>query len=75
MDGWKSLLTARNQIEAEVIKSYLESRGIKVILQGEAAGHVYGLSTGPLAEVQVLVPVEQHLDAVKIMEEYEDDAY
>jgi hypothetical protein len=43
-------------IEAEVMRSKLESEGIPCVLQREAAGSVYGITIGPLGEVRVLVP-------------------
>ena len=43
-------------IEAEVMRSKLESEGIPCLLQREAAGSVFGITIGPLGEVRVLVP-------------------
>ncbi len=43
-------------LEAQIIKSHLESEGIPVILQYESAGLVYGLTVDGLGETKVLVP-------------------
>ena len=43
-------------VEAEVMRSKLESEGIPCLLQREAAGSVFGITIGPLGEVRVLVP-------------------
>ncbi|MCB0109928.1 MAG: DUF2007 domain-containing protein [Caldilineaceae bacterium] len=47
---------AANQMEAQVVKGRLESEGIPAIIQGEALGAIYGLTSGSLAETLVLVP-------------------
>ena len=47
---------ASNQLEAQVVKGRLESEGIPAIIQGEAVGALYGLTSGSLAETLVLVP-------------------
>lgn len=75
MKQWKSLCTVNNKMEAEILKSSLESRGFRVILKGEAVGEIYGLTSGPLAQVEILVASEQYEEAEKFLEEYpEDDA-
>lgn len=53
---WEVVYVAANRMEAEVIRAHLESEDIPVVLSGEAAGSVFGLTTGPLARVDVLVP-------------------
>ena len=53
---------AANELEAQVIRSFLESNDIPVMLRGEALGQVYGLVVGKFAEVRVFVP---HLLAEK----------
>ena len=50
------IYTATGQLEAQVIKTHLESEGIPVILRYESAGIVYGLTVDGLGEVKVLVP-------------------
>ncbi|MEM7537577.1 MAG: DUF2007 domain-containing protein [Chloroflexota bacterium] len=47
---------AENELEAQIVKSKLESEGIPVLLRGEALGAIYGLTTGALAATDVLVP-------------------
>ena len=47
---------AENELEAQIVKSKLESEGIPVLLRGEALGTIYGLTTGALAATDVLVP-------------------
>lgn len=47
---------AANEMEAQVVKGFLESNDIPVMLRGEAIGQTIGFTVGPLAEVSVLVP-------------------
>jgi len=73
MDQWKVLCTVNNRIEAEILKGYLESQGIRVFMQEESAGTIYWLSSGPLAEVDLLVSQEQYKEAERVLEVYEKD--
>jgi len=56
-------------LEAESVKILLESFGITAYTNQESAGTVYGLTVGPLGEVEVIVPPEQVDDARKIIAE------
>lgn len=70
MEDTNSLTTiylAGNQIEAEIIKSRLESMSIPVLLKYESLGHVYGLTIDGLAQVQIQVPSEYAEDAEKLL--------
>jgi len=45
----------QGEVEAQVIRSLLESNGIKSMLTGEALRFVYGFTLDGLAEVRILV--------------------
>ena len=63
--------TANGLLEAETVKILLESFGIPAFTNQESAGAAYGLTVGPLGEVDVMVP-EKHLnEAKKIIKEME----
>jgi hypothetical protein len=47
---------AAHEMEAQVVKGYLESNGIPVVLLSEAIGPTLAVAVGPLAEVRVMVP-------------------
>ncbi|NOZ29714.1 MAG: DUF2007 domain-containing protein [Chloroflexi bacterium] len=64
---------AANEMEAQVVKGRLESEGIPVMLRYEAAGPVFGLAVGALAEVRVLVPALLAEQARRILDEAEDE--
>ena len=65
--------SAMNDMEAQVIKSYLESNDIPVLLQGEAAGKVFGMMVGAMAEVRVYVPEPLAQRAMELLEETSED--
>lgn len=49
---------AQGELEANVIKSHLESEGIPVLLEYESVGRVIGLTVDGLGQIKVLVPRE-----------------
>jgi len=63
---------AANDLEAQVIKSYLESNDIPVMLQGDAISKVYGFTVGGMAEVRVYVPELLAPKAIELLEETEE---
>ena len=65
--------SAVNDLDAQVIKSYLESNDIPVLLQGEAAGRVFGMMIGAMAEVRVYVPAPLADKARELLEEVSGD--
>jgi hypothetical protein len=52
----EELVAVEGSMEAEIIKSKLESYGIPVLLQYEAAGRIFGITMDGLGKVRVLVP-------------------
>ena len=67
---------AQGELEANVIKSHLESEGIPVMLQYESAGRVFGLTVDGLGEVRIQVPrelVERAQEIIKPREVGEPD--
>lgn len=42
-------------------------------MKDEALGAIYGLSSGPLAEVDLLVFEDQLQEAERLLEEYQED--
>ncbi len=60
---------AANQMEAQIVKGRLESEGIPAIVRGETLGAIWGLTTGPLAATDVLVPAALAEKALEILNE------
>lgn len=69
-DKWVVVTEVSGELQADIIRSLLESQGIEVFLNQEGAGKAYGLSIGPLGEVQILVPEHQKETANKIVDDY-----
>jgi hypothetical protein len=64
------LESVSGSVQAEIVRSLLESRGISVMLSQESAGAVFGLGVGPTAEVDILVLNSQQEEAKKVLEAY-----
>lgn len=65
---------AANEMEAQIIRGRLEEEGIPVLLRYEAAGPVFGLAVGALAEVRILVPAALAEQARLLLAPPQDDA-
>ena len=63
------VFVANGMLEAESVRILLESFGIPAYTNQESAGTVYGLTVGPLGEVEVIVSPEYVADAKKIIAE------
>jgi hypothetical protein len=63
---WK----AEGYLDAQLIKNYLESFGIEVFDFEESVGKSYGLTTGPLSEVELYVRKEHSQEAEEYMQRY-----
>jgi hypothetical protein len=72
-DGPVEVCVANNDLEAQVVKSFLESNGIPVMLQGDAVSKVYGFTVGGMAEVRVFVPGPLAAKAIELLEGSEDE--
>lgn len=59
---------APNRMEAEIVKSRLESEGIPAIITGDVAASIFGFHTGSLAKADVLVPAPLADRAIAILE-------
>ena len=54
--GLVTVYIASGQLQAQVIKTKLESAGIPALLNYESAGVVLGITVDGLGEVRVMVP-------------------
>jgi hypothetical protein len=64
---WVIVAEVYNQDEAQLIGGLLSMADIPVKIERETAGDIYGLTIGPLAKIQIMVPGEQAADAEKIL--------
>ncbi len=54
-------------VEAEVIKSYLESNGIQCLLTGKVVQSVHPFSADGLGEIKILVPMKDYHTAKALL--------
>jgi len=67
MEGLEAVIVAEGQIEAEIIRGKLESKGIVAHLDFESAGRLFGIQIDGLAQFRVLVHKSQASAARKIL--------
>lgn len=67
---WKVLVEVSGGLRPEILKGLLEAQGIPAMLNQEGAGRAYGLTVGPLGQVQVLVPAEQYEEARQLLDDF-----
>ena len=69
--GFVSVYTAEGKLAAEIIRLMLESFGIQAVLFQESVGVAYGLTVGPVGEVQITVPAGQEKAARELLQAME----
>ena len=63
-EQWEVVDEVPGDMQAEILRGFLEAQGIKVWLSQEGIGHsVYPVTIGPMGRVQILVPQEQSQSA------------
>ena len=62
---YKTVFNANGQLEAQMVKMYLESFGIDTLVTQESFGSTFGLTLGPLGNAEIMVKTE---DAEKALE-------
>ncbi len=72
--------TAAGDLDAEMVKGFLEAQGLDVTLSQESVARTLGLTAGKLGEVKVLVPESQVAEAQDFLAamqagEYENTEY
>lgn len=67
---WVSAITVQGELQAEILRGLLEAQGVPVQLSGEGVARVYGLTAGPLAEVDLLVPETKLSEAQEVVRAY-----
>ncbi len=72
--------TAAGDLDAEMVKGFLEAQGLDVTLSQESVARTLGLTAGKLGEVKVMVPESQVAEAQDFLAamqagEYENTEY
>ena len=70
-----SVYTASGQLEAQMVKAFLESNALQVVLNQESIGRTLGLSAGFLGEVEVLVSETQAEKASELISAMENGEF
>jgi hypothetical protein len=70
----KELIEVEGMMEAEIIKSKLESFRIRSLLKFESAGRIYGITMDGLGKVKVMVTAEQWEAARNVLSDQCPDA-
>ena len=66
-----TVFTAAGQMQASLIKSFLEAHGIPTLVVQESAGVVYGLTVGLMGNAEILVAEEHAQEARELLEAME----
>jgi hypothetical protein len=69
-ESWAVVIEVSGELQANILRNLFEAQGIKVFLNQEGAGRAYGLTVGPLGQVQVMVPEHQIQEASQIVDDY-----
>ena len=67
---WVEIFSAVNQIEAEIIKGYLEAQGLVVHISQEGYQKAIGISGIPGAYIEIMVPNHQEKQALEFLADY-----
>jgi Putative prokaryotic signal transducing protein len=67
--------TVMGPLQGEMIRAFLESKGITVMISEESAGRAYGIQVGAMGEAQVYVPETQAEEAKEILAAMERGEY
>jgi hypothetical protein len=73
--SWVEVVKVSGELQAEMLRGLLEAQGIPVMLNQEGAGRAYGISVGPMGEVQILVPSNYVAEAQSVLADYEAGAF
>lgn len=74
MANYVHVYSANGQLDAEMIRIFLQSHGIRAESLGESVGTIYGLTVTPLGEVKIMVPEEQAAEALRLLADMESGA-
>jgi hypothetical protein len=62
---------AHGVLDAEMMRAFLESNGIRAFIMQESVGLTYGLTMGPLGECKILVEPQNVATARELIALYE----
>jgi hypothetical protein len=65
----RELTTVMGPVEAEVIKTFLESQGIPCILRGQMAQSIYPFSVDGMGQIKIMVSEADYDEARELLEQ------
>ncbi len=69
---WELVGVFNGRLEAELLQSYLEARGIEVAIFQEAVGHhIYPVTIDGLGRVELFVSKENSAEARELISQYQ----
>jgi hypothetical protein len=74
-EKWEVVETVQGHLTAEILRGLFEAQGIRVWLNQEGAGVVYGINVGPMGSVEILVPTSSLTQARQILDTYYAGGY
>lgn len=66
-EEYTHVYTAMGQLEGEMTRLFLESKGVRAVAYGESAGKTYGLTVAPMGGVKIYVPASQAEEAERLL--------
>jgi hypothetical protein len=72
---YKCVYIGQGMLNAEMVKIFLESWGIKTMVSQESSGITFGLTIGPMGEAKVYVPEESYDQALELINSMESGQY
>ena len=70
--NWVKVYTSEGQLQAHMIKNFLEACDIHAEIFQESVGVTYGLTVGPLGAVDIYVEAKYEEEALKLLESMEN---
>ncbi len=71
MNRHESIYVAHGALDAEMMRAFLESNGIRAFIMQESVGLTYGLTIGPLGECRIYVEPKNVAAAQELIALYE----
>lgn len=72
---WAVVAECYTQIEAEILRGFLEAQGFTAQVSQEAYGNVLGLTIAPGGQIEILVPSEQEEAVKSVLDDYADGKF
>ena len=72
---WEIVAQVYDNVQAEILKGFLEAQGFTVFISREGYQTVFGLTNQALTQIDILVPTDQLEKAAKVLDDYEEGKF